>query len=154
MFCFKLQNFNVTNSSLFGLKQVGIDTSKDLNVTIKGVDNKRLRMARILQYDLRRFNLNPDSPVVIVSSNISKALNSSDIKYNLIFIKDPKPMLKSGDELIHSQLYLFSAFNTKNNTLVTFPNNTESLKIEIPWTYVPFKNITSRFKRIIYKLQR
>ena len=143
MLLFKLQNFNATNSTLFGHKQLGID---NLIVSIKGEDNKRSRMARILQNeddDLRRFNLNPDSPVVIVSSNISNALNSSDIKYILSFIRDPKPMLKSSDILIQSQIIYFKELDTKTNTLVAFPNNADDLKIEVPWTYVPFKGVKS-----------
>jgi len=114
---------------------------------------------RFLQVSLNTFNLNTASPTVTIPINVTQAINNtlpngSNLIYSLAAIRNPKPLMNSVDNYIHSQIIgekVFIQGNTKNainftNNATNFTsgnatNNTNSstfLADTLPWAYVPF----------------
>jgi hypothetical protein len=132
---------NGTNATLFGYQSVPFDKSKDMRVTLKGGSSRRALFPRVLQnvqLDKSRLQVNTDSPIVTVPKKISEAFNSSGF-YSMAFIRDPKPMLKTVENYINSQIVGSLAFDNTTGAFLLYPNNTDSIKIELPWAAVPFK---------------
>jgi len=123
----------------------------------------RRMLARVLQTNKDILNLNSaNSPSVsipqFVSNSIFNSLNSTgNVSYSMAAMRDPKPLMKSVDNYIHSQIvgervYLNgnprNGFNYSSNSSLDKNNasNSNSLKnpnvtyvtVELPWAYVPF----------------
>jgi len=119
-------------------------------------------MRRFLQAVLSIFNLNTNSPIATIPMNFTAArVNGTGVlSYSLAAIRDPKPLLRSLNNYIHSQVVGERAFingnpktgvnftNTTNNTINSNAtnnntnNSTALIQIQLPWAHIPF-NLSS-----------
>jgi len=149
---------NGTNASNFIYYAIPANLTGDSRLALPTGGISR-RLYRFLQQAMNVFNLNSaSSPVVTIPMNISQSINNtvngSQISYSLAAIKDPKPMMNSVENYIHSQIigeraYLKSDtkngfnFSNLNNNLSNNSNNSNNtnnatyLTVKLPWAYTP-----------------
>jgi hypothetical protein len=144
-----------TNGSLFGYTAVPFDPNNDLKVSLRSGTSQRRRLFRQLQnleYNKNRFNDNPNSPEITVPKAISTVLNRTNNTGNssnffaMAFIRDPKPLLYTVRDYIHSQIVGCRGVENSTGTTLNYPNNTEPVRIDLPWSRVPFKLQNTSYK--------
>jgi hypothetical protein len=86
--------------------------------------------------DASKDGVNMASPKAIVPKDVSASLPTS-AKYQLSFIRDPKPYNKPNSVFINSQVVTVTAKGT-GNTTYNFPTGASAYTVYIPWTYIPF----------------
>jgi hypothetical protein len=142
---------NGTNATTFGSLSVPFNPNNDLKVSLRSGSNQRMLMARVLQgvrADKGIFNLNSNSPEVTIPKSISSMFNNSNSTtfYSMGFIRDPKPTLNSIDHYIHSQIVGSRAVDNSTGISITYPNSSDTIRVDLPWSYVPFRLQNSNYK--------
>jgi len=146
---------NGTNGTLFGYSAVPFDPNNDLRVSLRSGSSQRRLLFRKLQnleYNRNRLNSNPNSPEITVPKAISSVLNSTNNTNNslnyftMAFIRDPKPLLYSVSNYIHSQIVGSRGVENSTGNTLNYPNNTEPIRIDLPWSNVPFKLQNTSYK--------
>jgi hypothetical protein len=139
---------NGTNATLFGYQAVPFNQNSDVKATLNGSRARRLfmRVLQVIQMDKNRLIINQNSPEVTIPSAVSKAFNTTNTYYSMAFVRDPKPMIKSVENYIHSQVVGSRGIDNSTGNSLNFPNNTDGLRIELPWSNVPFKLQNTNYK--------
>jgi len=148
----KFGTANGTNTTNFIYYAIAANTTGNTLLSLPPGSVSRRGLFRFLQANLNIFNLNTASPTVTIPLSISQSINNgSNLTYSLAAIRNPKPLMNSADNYIHSQIIGESVFMqgnpkkffnfTNNATNLTTGNATNSssfLTVTLPWAYIPF----------------
>jgi len=147
--------YNTARANLGGVTTLAAPMGSPMRVL-----TGRKLFGRVLQSLLNVFNLNSASPTVTIPQNVSTTIqnaSNANVSYAVSALRDPKPMMNSVENYIHSMVtggrvflngnasngYNYTNFTHSQNMSMNSTNNMNNtnntlVRVVIPWAHVPF----------------
>jgi len=121
---------------------------QDLSVNpkqfLQRIDSKRLLQDKSkIQKPKSKKTFNPDSAKAVLPKLLTNALTNSTATF--VLFKDPSSMTQLNSVSISSQIINLKVTNKATGALVTYPTNSGSYQVYLPWAQVPLNMLDNNY---------